>query len=242
MRINAIITVRTRSSRLPNKCLLPFGDGNVLEHIIRRVKHYRFEPIVCTSIDSSDDAIERIAIKEKVKYFRGSRVNKIKRWYDCCVNFNIFQAHSVDADDPFFDGRLVEKSMELLNKGYDIVYPTESSSKGAATVGFSFSKEILGKACALVKEDEDTEMMWYYMEKIPGIKKIILPEEGKIPKVRLTLDYEEDYWLLQTVRRIVDNLAPRRVVDNLFRKNPDLYKINWFRNNEWKKKQLDKRI
>ncbi len=40
MKIPSSITVRTSSSRLPQKCLLPFGNGNVFEHIIRRAKHY----------------------------------------------------------------------------------------------------------------------------------------------------------------------------------------------------------
>jgi spore coat polysaccharide biosynthesis protein SpsF (cytidylyltransferase family) len=60
--------------------------------------------------------------------------------------------------------------------------------------------------------------------------------------MRLTLDYEEDYWLLESVRRMVGNLASRDKVDRLFLSNPDLYKINWFRNDEWKAGQLSKKI
>jgi hypothetical protein len=36
--------------------------------------------------------------------------------------------------------------------------------------------------------------------------------------------------------------APRKEVDDLFRRNPDLYKMNWFRNQEWKEAQLAKKI
>ena len=65
MKIPAFITVRTAASRLPQKCLLPFGDYNVIEHIIHRTKHYQLEPIICTSIDSSDNILEEI-IEQKV--------------------------------------------------------------------------------------------------------------------------------------------------------------------------------
>ena len=41
---NAIITVRSESSRLPRKCFLPFGKMSVIEHIIKRTKHYNLEP------------------------------------------------------------------------------------------------------------------------------------------------------------------------------------------------------
>lgn len=243
MRIPSFITVRTSSSRLSQKCLLPFGNGNVLEHIIRRAKHYDLDVIVCTSVDKSDDVIQLIAEKEDVKCFRGSMLNKLRRWRDCCDHFNIEKFHTVDADDPFFDGELIKKSFILLNKGYDMVCPTESSSAGAATVGYSMTKDIIYKACELTGENEDTEMMWYYVNKVEGLRKIILQEqEPNQIKVRLTLDYKEDYWLLQTVRRIVGNLASRKDVDDLFLRNPDLYKINWFRNEEWKERQHAKKL
>ena len=46
-------------------------------------------------------------------------------------------------------------------------------------------------------------MMWYHLDKIKGIRKIILPESSQVCTARLTLDYEEDYWLLRSVQRIV---------------------------------------
>jgi len=243
MRIPSFITVRTRSSRLPQKCLLPFGDGNVLEHIIRRAKYFGLAPIVCTSVDRSDDIIQQIAEMKGVKCFRGSLYHKLKRWRDCCDYFNIAKFHTVDADDPFFDGDEMKRSFALLDEGCDMVCPTVSSSSGGASVGYSLTREIIVKACALIDKDEDTEMMWYYVDKVKGLRKIVLPDHCKNPiRARLTLDYEEDYWLIQTVRRIVGNLASRKDVDDLFRRNPDLYKINWFRNEEWKKAQLLKSI
>ena len=89
--------------------------------------------------------------------------------------------------------------------------------------------------------NQDTEIMWSILDKVEGLKKTILPETDPIaPRMRLTLDYEEDYWLLQTVQRILGNFAIRKEVDQLFRHNPDLYLINWFRNEEWAAGQLAK--
>ncbi len=242
MKIPAFITVRTASSRLPQKCLLPFGDVNVIEHIIRRAVFFGLEPIVCTTDQPADDILEKTAVKNKVKYFRGSEKHKLKRWLDCCDAFGIDVFHTVDADDPFFDADLVKKSFALLGTGYDVVSPTEASSMGNASVGYSLKRDIIGKACA-VSNSQDTEMMWYFLDKVPGIRKIQLVDEDPHPvKVRLTLDYEEDYWLLCTVQRLVGGNASRKEVDGLFRRNPDLYKMNWFRNQEWKEAQLAKKI
>ena len=63
MKYPGLITVRTSSTRLPNKCLLPFGDGNVIEHIIKRAKYSGLDPILCTSIDKSDNILQEIAEK-----------------------------------------------------------------------------------------------------------------------------------------------------------------------------------
>jgi spore coat polysaccharide biosynthesis protein SpsF len=243
LKIPAFITVRTASSRLPQKCLLPFGDYNVIEHIIHRAKYYQLEPIICTSTESSDDILEKIAQNEGVKVFRGSMVNKLKRWYDCCNHFGIGSFHTVDADDPFFDGDEIKKSIALLHEGYDMVSPTVASSSGGASVGYSITKEIIAKACAVISEDEDTEMMWYYINQVDGIKKIVLPGiDSDSLAIRLTLDYEEDYWLLLTIQRILGNLTSRKEVNNLFKRNPDLFKVNWFRNEEWSNNQKKKKI
>ena len=245
MYIPGFITVRTSSTRLPNKCLLPFGENcNVLEHIIRRTRHFNIEPIICTSVDSTDDIIEKIAISEGVKFFRGSLVNKLKRWSDCATYFDIDVFHTVDADDPFFDGEEMKKSYTLcLNGNWGMVCPTISSSSGGASVGYTLMTKVLDEAIKGLSEDTDTESILDTIDKVPGLRKIMLPEQGTHPSnMRLTLDYHEDYWLLESVRRIVGNFATRKTVDSLFLRNPDLYKINWFRNNEWKQHQLDKKL
>jgi spore coat polysaccharide biosynthesis protein SpsF len=238
------ITVRTSSTRLPKKCLLPFGESTVLNHIIRRAVSYDIEPIVCTSTFKEDDVIEEIANKEGVKCYRGSLDNKLQRWLDCAMYFNIDTWHTIDADDPFFDGDEMKSSMRMLQEEkVDMITPTKSSSAGGASVGYSLTTDIVERACNGLDKDTDTEMMWYYIEKVSDLKTKILPETRKnITKMRLTLDYKEDYWLLDSVCRILGNLASRDEVDQLFLSNPDMYKINWFKNEEWKAGQLSKKI
>lgn len=244
MKISALISVRSSSSRLAEKCFLSFGECSVLEHIIQRSLYYGLDPIVCTTTHDSDNAIEELATGCNVKFFRGPIKNKLLRWSQCCDYFGLNEFHSVDADDPFFDGNEIISSMKMLqNENLDMVCPTLSSSSGGASVGYSLKADIVKKACMGLDDDTDTEMMWYFIEKIPGLKNKVLPETREnISKMRLTLDYEEDYWLLESVRRILGNLASRNQVDQLFLSNPDFYKINWFRNNEWKAGQLSKKI
>ena len=235
MKVFGFITVRTASSRLKRKCLLKFGEGNVLQHVIRRAKFFGFEPLVCTTSLEEDNVIHDIACKEGSPVYRGSASDKLQRWLGACEKFNVESLHTIDADDPFFDGDLGHKSLQLLQTGYDIVYPSSQTYIGS--VGFSITRDIIRKACSL-KQSDDTEMMWYFMEKVPHLKKIELPvPDARTANLRLTLDYEEDYWMLLTVLRILGPQATRMDIEDLFIRNPDFHKINWFRTEEWKKLQ-----
>jgi spore coat polysaccharide biosynthesis protein SpsF len=238
--IDGLITVRLGSSRLPQKCLLKFGEGNVLEHIIRRAKLFGFKPVVCTTLLEEDNIIEKTAEKEGCLVFRGSVKDKLQRWLEACERFGIESFHTIDADDPFFDGELGQRSFNLLQEGYDIVYPAASLYIGG--VGYSLTRDIIRKAC-LIKKSEDTEMMWYYIEKVPDVRRTELQvPDARTAKIRLTLDYEEDYWMLLTVLRILGPEATRKRIEDLFFRNPDLHKINWFRNEQWKKRQELKKV
>ena len=238
------IAVRTSSTRLPSKCLLPLGDETVISHVVKRAISFGIEPIICTSTDKSDDILEEISKELGVKCFRGSLVNKLKRWLDCAEHFNVNSFHTIDADDPLFDGKEMIASLDLLrSKDCDVVCPTESSSAGGASVGYSLTTAIIKKALENLDADTDTEMMWYYLEKVAQIKMINLPETtNNNRKVRLTLDYEEDYWLLASIVRILGDNPSRNEVMQLLLKNPDLAKINLFRNDEWKAAQLSKQL
>lgn len=240
--IYGFITVRTSSTRLPNKCLLPLGNDSVLEHVIKRCLRYGIEPIVCTTSHSGDDVIKEISNKLNVKCFRGSAINKLKRWADCATYYNIKDFHTVDADDPFFDGDEMKISMKQLREGnYDIVSPTISSSNGGASVGYSLKSKVVLEAVKKTNNSTDTEMIESFLYDIHNLKIHNLQEYViRPPEVRLTLDYEEDYLLLKVITQILGKNISRNNIDALFVNNPDLSKINWFRNTAWKAKQNSK--
>ena len=238
------ITVRTSSSRLPEKCFLPFGiNESVLSHVIKRSIFYKIEPIVCTSNHKSDDPIELLANDMGVKVFRGSLNNKLKRWLDCANFFGVDKFHTIDADDPFFDGPQMIKSLQMLSeKKCDCICPTKSSSEGDASVGYSLTTDIIEKSLVGVPDETDTEMMWYFLERVKGIKMHVMENTSNNQPIRLTLDFEEDYWLLSFIQRLLGTFASREDINNLFSFNPDLAKINLFRNDEWKNAQLSKQL
>ena len=84
--------------------------------------------------------------------------------------------------------------------------------------------------------------MWYFLEKVTGMSSRVLDDKySNSPQVRLTLDYIEDYWMLASIVNILGNDATRSDLSKFLIRNPDFSKINFFRNQEWKKAQLDKK-
>ena len=237
-RFIGLITVRSKSERLPNKCFYKLGKKTVLEHIIARLKFYQIETIICTTDLKSDDKIVEIANKNKVKYYRGSVKNKLLRWYDCCVKFKIDFFHTIDADDPYFDGILVKKSLNLLKKNKNcIIFPSKYASSGGATYGYSINRDSLEYIIKETNNSTDTEMIEPFFKKNKNIK-IIRSNFNEIKtKGRFTLDYKEDYFFLNIIATSIGDNASRNKINTFLKYNPNLIKINLFRNRDFKNKQ-----
>jgi len=240
-KISGIILVRSDSKRLPNKCFLDFGKVNILEHIIKRCLHYEITPIICTTSLKSDIKVVKLAKKLNVLYYCGSTKNKILRISNCCKKFNVETFHTIDADDPFFCGNEVKRSMKYLTSlSLDIVEPTVVSSKGSGTVGYSVKSDVFHRLSKKIKINTDTEMMWNFFKKLVNIKIKRLSKSNFDCNARLTLDYPEDYIFLESIRLLLGNLTSRKNICKLLKKNPNLTKINYFRNKEWKRNQINK--
>lgn len=230
-----IITVRTKSKRLPNKCLKKFGKKTVIDHVIDRCIYYSIEPIMCTTTNTEDDILEQISEKKNIKCFRGSELNKIKRWSDCVKRFNLSYFHSIDADDPFFDGDEMKKSIDLLLNGRsDIIYPSNRSSKGLASVGYSMNSKAIHNLHDNFPEEIDTEFIWEFIGKSSELKYEILPDDERADiNLRLTLDYHEDYEMLTTLRKTVGEFASRDDIYKAYYENPAIAEINWSKNKDF---------
>ena len=97
------ITVRTTSSRLPQKALLKIRNQRVIEHVIDRAKLCKNANLVvlCTTTNKEDDVLVDIAKRKKIKSFRGSEKDKLVRWRDAAREFKIDYFATFDGDDFF---------------------------------------------------------------------------------------------------------------------------------------------
>ena len=130
--------------------------------------------------------------------------------------------------------------MSLLHDNYDMVEPTISSSHGGATVGYSLTYDIIKKTCDNIHDETNTEMMWHFVNKNKNLNKIQLPEpDNYVITSRMTLDYPEDYTMLEKLRKNVGNFASREEIFNFLQDNRDISSINAFRNDQWLNNQKE---
>ena len=236
-----LITVRSESSRLPGKCFLPLGNKSVIETVIDRCKVSEIIPIICTTTSSADDPLEELSRNLNVQVYRGPTKNKMLRWLQCAELFNLEDFHTIDADDPFFDEDLVKKSMKLRRSlKYDFIKPSIYSSNGGASVGYSIKTSYLRSIIKNTDENSDTEMIDNFIENHHNYSSARIEENATLNyQIRLTLDYEEDYWLISSIVRILGPNPERKKIIELFKVNPDLHGINFFRNIDWSNRQKE---
>jgi spore coat polysaccharide biosynthesis protein SpsF len=210
-----------------------------LGYVIDRCKYFGIIPIVCTSTDPRDNAIEDYCKEEKIQYFRGSLNNKLKRWYDCANSLGISKFHTIDCDDPFFDPDLVNESLEILDSiGVDVVFPTEISSTGTASVGFSIRTEVLSKIEGIDDNSLNTEMVdqIFSQSSLISTQELVTQKE-ELEGIRLTLDYPEDYILIRALDLLSEGMPSRDELRKIIDRNPDLRRINGFRTVDWANNQ-----
>lgn len=240
MSLTAFITVRTSSSRLPAKCFSKLGETSALDFVIKRAKLGGIEPIICTSLDSSDDSIVDFANENNLPIFRGDLENKIKRWHDCAIFFNLESFHVIDADDPFFDPiECIQAHETFKEKNLDAYLTSFQSDSGEASVGTSFSTEFIKTLNVRTGELQSSNLdviPWDLLikpaDKVDR-KKNRDTNWNQVARFRLTLDYKEDLKLLQKLANLFGPSASRVDIENYLMGNPDLISINLFRSQDF---------
>ncbi len=245
MRKGTFITVRSASSRLPNKCYEKINGVQVISHIIERAKKIQNsdEVILCTTENKEDDRLCEIALNQDIKVFRGSVKDKLMRWKGASDKFEIDYFVTFDADDLFCEPYLNELALDQIQTAQlDFIHSTRVIP-GAFT--YCIAKSALDKVCE-IKDTEDTEMMWvFFLEtglfKVAELSSPILEDYFR-PNVRITLDYPED---LLFFKKIYDEFLNSqdfslKEILKFLDENPEIPKINYFRDVEWENNQIQK--
>ena len=226
------ITVRTGSTRLPEKALLKINERSTIELVIDRAKRSKRAQIVvlCTTDAKNDDILCEIAEKNGILFFRGSAEDKLMRWKGAAEKYDVECFVTADGDDLLCDPELVDLAFEQFERrGADFI-----EGKNVPCGGFTYGIRVcaLNKVCE-IKDSAETEMMWVYflntgLFKTEELENI--PEVLQRPEIRMTLDYDDD---LKFFKVVFDHFADNpfftlRDVVKYLDENPEVIKINQY--------------
>ncbi len=234
--ISCIIQARTNSVRLPGKTLLSLGNKTVFQYQIERLKKSKKidSLILATTKNKNDDKLCAIAKNKHINIFRGDEKNVLERYYLGAKKNKSSVIVRVTADCPLIDVKYIDKLIQVFIKNkYDYMTNLYFNYLPDGFHCEIFNFETLSKTYKLAKKDFDKEHVTSYIWKNPKIFKIKYFKGKKFKnfskKIRLTLDYYEDYVLIKS---IFDNLYKKNKYFSLLeilaflKKNSKFLKIN----------------
>jgi spore coat polysaccharide biosynthesis protein SpsF len=247
MRKAVLITVRSDSSRLPNKALMTILGKPTIEMVILRAKQVKIvdEVVLCTTERPLDDELVRIAERQGIRYFRGSLEDKLLRWLGAAKKSNIDFFATMDGDDLLCDPELIELSIKQMEKeNCDYIKAPPGLICGSFT--YCIRVSALEKVCS-IKDTQDTEMMWVYFEDtgLFQVKDLNVGDRTFFnEKIRLTLDYPEDFEFFSKIFNhfdCVNNDVPLRNIIAFLNTHPEITDINCYRQKDYLDNQKRKK-
>jgi spore coat polysaccharide biosynthesis protein SpsF len=232
----AIVEARMTSSRLPGKILYKAGGQTFLWHLIKRLKKINLieKIILTTTTNKTDDILVKFAMRNKIKYFRGSELNVKKRVLDTAKKFRVKNIVRVTSDCPIIDNNLIIQAIKTFE--FNKVEFVTNSDFRSFPIGMDvsvFKTSSLKRSYSLTKSKLYREHVALYMQhnkkKFNQIN-IVAPENLNYPTLGLTLDEYNDYILLKKIieyfKKKKNNFFNCHDIINLMIKKEKWLKIN----------------
>ena len=235
--VNAIfISVRTGSTRLPNKSTLKIKNKHTIEYVIDSVKKSKYadEIVLCTTKNAEDVVLCTIAEVNGIKFYCGDEHDKLKRWYSAAKKFDVGFFVTVDGDDLFYDSKLSDICFEQAESGDAI------NGQGLYNDTYGYKTSTIKTILDLAKNKviEPHEVIEYLKDTELKVSELVnVPEILKKKNIRMTLDYQEDFDFFKTIIENINNHFTLNDVLSYIDNNKSVIDINYFRENDWKVNQ-----
>jgi spore coat polysaccharide biosynthesis protein SpsF len=231
MKLGFLITARLKSTRLPLKIMKDLNGEPVIQRIVERAEEITSIPkkqiVICTSANAQDKPLIEIAEKTRISYFLGDPDDVLKRLHDAALKHKLDYALGITADNPLFSVEYANKIVDVIKQQHPDFIKIQGLPFGAAVWGMNV--KALRTIC-VVKTIVDTEI-WGYLIDRPDLFDVVTvkaDEPVNRPQYRLTLDYLQDYQLinhLYTSIPFTTTLPLEKVVEYLDT-HPEIAKIN----------------
>lgn len=238
----AIIQARMSSSRLPGKVLRKIKQKPMLHYVIKQVNASKLidEIIIATTTEKEDNSIINYCIKKKIKYFRGSKLDLLDRYYQCAKKYNCNPIVRITSDCPLVDPQVIDKIIsEFLKKKYDYISNNLEKIKGkwensmcnypqGMTVEIS-TFNALEKAWKKAKKPSEREHVFPYIQFNPKKFKVDRIKYHKdLSHIRCTVDRINDLKFVREIYNLIPNKNYITIsdIEKIVNQNPKLVSIN----------------
>jgi len=230
--VTCILQTRMGSTRLPGKVLMKINKNDlILDFVIRQLKFSELidEIVIATTNLEQDDIIEKYAKDNGIKYFRGSSLDVLDRYYQCAKELKLSTILRVTSDCPLIDPKIVDKIIRKFKEGkYDYVSNFLSHSFPNGTEAEMFSFSVLENAWHNGKKSNEREHVTPYI--YDNQEKFCLGQiknEKDYSNFRWSVDRKDDLELIKAIASKIKK-SPILMEDiiQLFIREPELVKIN----------------
>ncbi|MBF0254453.1 MAG: glycosyltransferase family protein [Candidatus Omnitrophica bacterium] len=198
----ATIEARMSSSRLPGKVLMPLADRPSLERMVERIRRAKSidEVVVATTVSAADDAVVEWAQSAGVAVFRGSEEDVLLRVLEAARAFHGGIICELTGDCPLIDPEIIDALMDRYvrsNADYVSNILRRTYPRGLDTQ--IFSTQVLEEVDRLTQDPADRENVSLYIYEHPErfrLDGMEAPEPLRRPKLRWTVDTQEDYAMI----------------------------------------------
>lgn len=243
-----IIQARMGSSRLAGKTLKLLGDKPLLWHVAERVRYAKLvdSAVIATTTSTEDDAIFSFCKEQGLACHRGSVENVMSRYYEAARERGATAVVRVTGDCPLMDPATLDACIVAFQQGgWDYLSNAlpgkRSYPRGLDVEVFTFAA--LEKAFLNAKETYELEHVAPYIwENKTGEFRIssIVPAPPELAcSHRLTVDYPEDFAMLEQVYRTLykpgEIISAKQVIAFLDA-NPEIALINAHCEECWKQR------
>jgi len=208
MKIGVIILSRFDSIRLPGKILKPILGKPTLSFILERIKCINppIEFIVATSNENMDDPIAFYCKENKVKVFRGSKLNVAKRFLSCAEYYNLDFAIRINGDNIFTDPVIIQDMVSIAQTGrYNFLSNVQGRTFPPGVSVEIVNVDIMRRYISKFNQYEQEHVMPYFYYHLPE-EDVYHFKNSKFrypSKIHLALDTIDDF---QKIKNIIKQM------------------------------------
>jgi len=234
-KIGITIEARMGSTRLPGKTLIPLYGKPMLVRMIERLKMVRSADLIvlATTDAPQDQPLVDLAQDLGIGYFQGSQEDVLDRVLKAAQKYDIDLIVETCGDCPVVDPNILEMQIQaFLDHDVDFVGCHLVKTFPYGLDGKLFTTKTLEEVSTLTQEKADRENVSLYIYEHPERYKLFnIEAKGKQrrPDLRLVVDYQADFDLIEHVYKEFYDRNPRFSYDDildLFERRPELVGIN----------------